>query len=164
MRNTKKGFTLIELLIVITIIGILAAALLPTILGAPQKGRDAARQKDVNGLVTAVEAYVADGGSYSDLTDGCASASSAQLLDYIPGGQMPTDPQGPHMDTTTGLYEAVGDCHYFVCVNSGSRNYAVAGYLEDATKGNHTPGGNLTADICDGSIISGSGPFFAVIL
>ncbi|MBU2524527.1 type II secretion system GspH family protein, partial [Patescibacteria group bacterium] len=34
----RKGFTLIELLIVITIIGILAVALLPKIVGVPAKG------------------------------------------------------------------------------------------------------------------------------
>ena len=42
----KRAFTLIQLLIVITIIGILAAALLPSILNAPGRGREAARTAD----------------------------------------------------------------------------------------------------------------------
>ncbi len=39
----KKGFTLIEILIVITIIGILAVALVPTLLDSPTQARDAQR-------------------------------------------------------------------------------------------------------------------------
>jgi len=42
-----KGFTLIELLVVIAIIGILAVAFLPSLLGAPAKGRDAQRMATV---------------------------------------------------------------------------------------------------------------------
>ena len=44
----KKAFTLIEILIVIAIIGILSTAFLPSILGAPSKGRDAARIETIN--------------------------------------------------------------------------------------------------------------------
>jgi prepilin-type N-terminal cleavage/methylation domain-containing protein len=57
--NAKKGFTLIELLIVIAIIGILAAALLPNILGAPKSANDTARKVAVNDMIIAIEQYKA---------------------------------------------------------------------------------------------------------
>ena len=62
--NFSKGYTLIELLIVITIIGILAVALLPSVLGAPARARDAARKADINNIIAALETYNSDHQQY----------------------------------------------------------------------------------------------------
>ena len=100
--KAKKGFTLIELLIVIAIIGILSAALLPTILNAPARGRDTAREANLNTIVTALEAYNADYGQYPS-TSGCLgvtkifatpdAAATDVTANYFPGGAL-TDPSG----------------------------------------------------------------------
>ena len=66
MFQHRKGFTLIELLIVITIIGILAVALVPRISQGPARARDVQRKADISNITSALELYYADFGTYPD--------------------------------------------------------------------------------------------------
>jgi type II secretion system protein G len=139
----KKGFTLIELLVVIAIIGILAVALLPTILGAPAKGRDAARKANLTAISTALEAANLDKGQYpspgAKLCLKTAMFSAApfnatpwnadpKIQTYFQGGQVPVDPIGTSAGPTIG---GCGKGEYLYCQTglSGS-NYYLAATME----------------------------------
>lgn len=65
-RSEKGGFTMIELLIVITILGILATAVLSAINPIEQinRGRDTGSQSDAEQLISAIDRYYAFNGTY----------------------------------------------------------------------------------------------------
>jgi len=60
----KKGFTLIEILVVIGIIGLLAVFLVPNLLGAQDRAKEAAVKAVMHSLQLAVEAYNLENESY----------------------------------------------------------------------------------------------------
>jgi len=87
----KKGFTLIELLIVIAIIGILAVAFLPSLLGAPAKGRDTARLADLQKIQKVLVSANLSGTAYPP-TNCVDDTTFANYLTAF-GGKTPVDPQ-----------------------------------------------------------------------
>ena len=91
MKFTNRGFTLVELMIVIAIIGILAAALFPSLTSYLKRGRDTARSSGVKEISTAVAAYQVDKQSLPagvGTNGGCVN--SGALTAYIQ--KFPTDP------------------------------------------------------------------------
>lgn len=149
----KKGFTLIELLIVISIIGILAVALLPNVLNAPVRARDAARKADMATMVKAVETYNVDKGSYpaSFCTgSGTGGAVPAALASYFSGSAAPKDPSG---STYKGVDAAGTICQggYMFCRKNGSPfSYVIVTKMETTASNNSTyAAANLAS--CDGS-------------
>lgn len=150
-KQIKKGFTLIELLIVVAIIGILAVALVPTITDAPARARDAARRAATNNVITALESYNIDNGSYpdgnfcidGDVTDSDANNEGSLVTDYL-GDKAPSQSEPGASSIICGdgsnayvLYEGGGSSYQIMIqLENGTDQYANPGSL--ALDGNET--------------------------
>ncbi|MCX5712168.1 MAG: type II secretion system major pseudopilin GspG [Candidatus Omnitrophica bacterium] len=78
----KKAFTLIELMLVVIIIGVLAAMVMPRLVGRSEQARIAAAKADINAnIALALDLYEMDNGVYPD--------SLSQLLQKSQNGKGP---------------------------------------------------------------------------
>ena len=84
MKNSnKKGFTLVELVVVIAIIGVLAAILVPSMMGYVKKSRLKTANGNAKTAYNAVAEYVTDQetlGKLSDVDDDTAIAGAKSAL------------------------------------------------------------------------------------
>jgi len=149
MSRKSKGFTLIELLIVITIIGILAVAFLPSVLGAPAKARDVARKGHLNQVSNAIEAYVLDGNVYPAASDDkymirCLSngiTPVTSVLPYVQGGAFPRDPSDTKLPSLGGSHNRICAAGIYMYIKldkslSPAQNYALVAQMENPDNGN----------------------------
>lgn len=96
------GFTLIEVLVVIVILGVLAAVVVPKVMGRPDEARVIAAKQDVNSLVQALKMYRLDNQRYPSAEQGLNALVSKPTVapipnNWKPGGyvdRLPKDPWG----------------------------------------------------------------------
>ena len=97
-----SGFTLIEVLVVMVILGILAAIIVPRIMDRPEQARVVAAKSDIRAIVSALDLYRLDNGTYPSTDQGLAALvrkpDSGNIPEnWRPGGyldHMPKDPWG----------------------------------------------------------------------
>jgi general secretion pathway protein G len=97
-----RGFTLIELMVVVLILGVLAAVIVPNVLGRGDDAKAAAAKQDVATLMQALKLYRLDNGRYPSTDQGLNALTSKPTTEPLPsnwktGGyieRLPKDPWG----------------------------------------------------------------------
>ena len=133
----RQAFTLVELLLVITIIGILAAIVIPKMVGRSEQARNVAAQADIASMKTALEAFEVDNGYFPRGNNG--------LNDLV---QQPRDARnwhGPYFDPPKLPIDPWGDPYvYYYPGKHNPSGYDLLSAGPDAKEGTDDDIGNWT--------------------
>jgi len=102
VKQLSAGFTLIEIMVVIIILGVLAALVVPNIMGRPDEARVTAAQSDIRSLSNALDLYKLDNFNYPTTDQGLEAlvnkpAGSPEPKNWNQDGylkKVPKDPWG----------------------------------------------------------------------
>lgn len=102
LRVKSRGFTLIELMVVVVIIGLLAAVVVPRVVGRGEEAKIAAARLQIKEIEAALDLYRLDNGFYPTTEQGLKALVERPTTEPIPrnwreGGYMkkvPVDPWG----------------------------------------------------------------------
>jgi len=89
----RKAFTLIELMLVVIIIGVLAAMVMPRLVGRSEQARVAAAKADITTISLALDLFEMDIGYYPDTLDDLRKKPGAG--DLWKGPYLKKDPKDP---------------------------------------------------------------------
>ncbi|MEN4983455.1 type II secretion system major pseudopilin GspG [Acinetobacter modestus] len=87
--NPRSGFTLIEVMVVIVILGVLAALIVPNVMGRGEKAKVDTTSITLKGVAGALDQYKLDNGRYPSMQDGGLDAlvnKPAAAKNWLPGG------------------------------------------------------------------------------
>jgi general secretion pathway protein G len=98
----SRGFTLIEVMVVMLILGVLAALIVPNVLGRGEEAKVMAAKQDVATLVQALKLYKLDNQGFPSQQQGLAALTTKPSAEPLPsnwktGGyieRLPKDPWG----------------------------------------------------------------------
>ena len=141
-NGQRRAFTLIELLVVIVILGILAAVIIPRVVGRSEDARRAKAVTDISSLGTALDMYAADNnGKYPTSEQGLEALRTRPTSPPVPRGwngpylkkPLTGDPWG-----TPYVYKAPGD--------KNPDSYDLVSLGEDGQPGGDGSSADVTGD------------------
>lgn len=138
IRN-KAGFTLIELMVVIIILGLLAAIVMPRIVGETDKARYGAALAQMRILEDALKRYKLDTGLFPTTEQGLDALVRRPSVGVIPRNW----PEGGYLDKQDMPRDPWGNAYVYISPGQHSPDYDMKSFGADGLEG----GDSYNADI-----------------
>ena len=99
-RSRTAGVTLIEMMVVLVMISVVAALIVPNVIGRPDEARVTVAQTDLRSIAGALQLYRLDNGTYPTTAPGLAALAERPVSPPLPrswpaGGYLSTVPLDP---------------------------------------------------------------------
>ena len=122
-RDLESGVTLIEMMVVLVIIAVIAAMIVPNVMGRPDDARVSVAKGDLRAIGTALEFYRLDNQTYPTSLQGLQALVERPNTTPVPSNwnsngylvQFPLDPWGREY-----VYRAPGDARPFDLISLGA--------------------------------------------
>jgi general secretion pathway protein G len=122
-RDPQSGVTLIEMMVVLVIIALVAAMIVPNVIGRPDEARVTLAQTDIRSIASALELYRLDNRTYPTTTQGLEALANRPVAppeppNWVEGGYLPEAPVDPWGNPY--LYRAPGDSGPYDLISLGA--------------------------------------------
>ncbi len=126
-RNGESGVTLIEMMVVLVIIGIVAALIVPNVIGRPDEARVAVVKSDIRTIAASLEMYRLDARSYPTTQQGLKALIEKPTETPVPdtwakGGYLPNLPTDPWSNPY--IYQSPADGAAYALTSLGADGVA----------------------------------------
>jgi general secretion pathway protein G len=110
----EQGLTLVEMIVVLAIIALIAALIVPNVIGRPDQARVTVANTDLKNIAAALKIYRLDNGDYPSTTQGLAALAARPA-----GEPAPRNWSGPYLEAAPQdpwgrayLYRSPADAGY----------------------------------------------------
>lgn len=126
-RARRRGFTIIEVLVIITIMGIIAAVVVPRLFGRIGQSRTAKAESDAASIATTVNTFLIDMGKLPDTGD-------LRFLREEPSGMSGTW-RGPYLSNDEALIDPWGNPYIIRVPGEKNTDFDIVSYGADGQPG-----------------------------
>jgi general secretion pathway protein G len=135
--SNRRAFTLIEMLVVILILSILAALIIPRLVGRTSDAKIAAAKSDISTLSSALQQYRIDNDSYPSTEEGLQSLVT-----------QPSDAphwKGPYLTKGVPL-DPWGNAYAYQAPGPSGQDFLITSYGSDGAPGGTGDASDITSD------------------